>query len=549
MKRLIIKSLGLIIAIITMSSCEDFVDINRSPATISEVDPETFLYEVELCSATGSEWYDAYACKLRWVQYCANIWGYSTTNFTYFTDGIGSGVYNDYIDAGSYMKHMEYYVNENMPEQADKYKAVIEMARILFIFKGLYATDMHGSLIYSEGFSLRSGGDNNTPKYDTQEELFTKWDSELKNSISILQSATNQIDISGYDQVYGGDQSKWVKAANALRLRIALRWLKRDPEKAKSIAAEVLSGSIFSSTDDSFILYMDYKQGQGHDYQSIGDMDRASIPFMRYLNKYNDPRRRIFFKPNNCTPENIALYNETHQDDPIPTTVTRWEGGTVSYDYRTTDVGYKTRDNLNGLSMRVMCSPQVRLWYGADNSGSAGQWYPLITYADFCLMASEFVLDGVSSDKSAKEWYEEGLRASLKQWSEIGAYCAVENYEAITDEEINTFLAQEGIAWDESIAKEQIYCQFWVESFKNNNEGWCNWRRTGYPNETSTIVTFDPVMVNGEKQRVPRRKQFSYPLEGSTNYENVVESIQTMASDPEFGDIDDEFGRFWWDKE
>ncbi|WP_339841333.1 SusD/RagB family nutrient-binding outer membrane lipoprotein [uncultured Maribacter sp.] len=544
---------SLLCTIVLLSSCEkDFEDINKSPATVYTADPVTFLHNVQLnVSTASSTWVDSYATKLRWMQYCSNIWGYSQTNFTDI--GIGGTLYSEYNSMGSYVSHIPYYIEENMPEELDSYSNLIDVSRVLLIYKGIQASDTFGSLVYSEGWGTRSeNAETVTPVFQTQEELYTVWNNELKGIVNRLASATDQKNISNYDLAYGGDVNKWIKAANALRLRIALRLLKRAPDVAKTIAADVLgSDKHFESTNDSFILYFDNQWTTKGEWHSVIDMDRASAPFMTYLNKYDDPRKRLFFQPNNLTPENIAQYN-SEQTDPakhIAPTTTQWEGGTVSYDYRATDTNYMARSLEDGTDMRAMNRPQTRLWKGAQDSGSGGGWAPVVTYADFCFMASEFALEGVSSGKSAQEWYEEGVRASLRQWSDIGGHTQINNYEAITETEIEDFLSQTDIAWNPAIAKEQIYNQTWVEHFKNNNEAWALWRRTGFPNQSSSVVTWDPVIVLGQEQNVPRRSKFSYPAEGTPNYENMVDRFDKMSADPEFGNIDNEFGRLWWDKQ
>ena len=540
------------LSITLMTGCESFTDINNSVSTVYEVDPLTFLYKVqERNQGAGSTWTDSYACKLRWLQYCSNIWGYSTTNFTYFSSSIGSDLYSEWLDMGGYATHIEYYISKNMPEELPKYSNLIEVARILLINKGIATTDMHGSLAYTEGWGLRRGRPElENPKFDTQEELFTIWDQELKTAIEKLSTATDQVSLAGYDMAFKGDVSKWIKTANALRLRIALRMLKRNETKAKEIAAEVLKSSIPASTEAGVIIKFDKLYTNNGDWHSVIDMDRASAPFMRYLKTYNDPRKRIYFRINNLTSENIAQYN-SEQSDPeklIPADFTQWEGGTVSYDERKTDKRYFSRTLKDGTDMRAMNQPQVRLWKGMYDNGSGGSWFPNLTYADFCFMASEFSLLGVSNAKSAQQWYEEGVAASLKQWSAMGEYCKIYEYEPITDAEINDFLSQPGIAWNAANALEQIYCQSWVEHYKNTNEAWALWRRTGYPNQTSTIVTFDKVMINGEEQTVPRRTRFAYPAEGTPNKANMIDRIEKMAADVEFGEIQNEFGRLWWDK-
>lgn len=538
----------------SICSCDnDFVDINTDSGTVLEVDPVSMLYQAESKYNTyQSMWDDSYACKLRWMQYCTGIWGYGTTNFTFFNSRIGQTLYSEYNDVGAYTKHIEYLVSQMPAGEAANYEQLIQVGRIILICKGIATTDMHGSLVYSEGWGMRSGQEElKEPRFQTQEELFGLWDKELKEAIAGIQSAKDGVSLKGYDVCFNGDMTKWVKAANAVRLRIALRLYKRKPAEAKAIASEVLAGTIPASIDDSFIMYFDKLFTSGGDWHSVIDMDRASWPFMSYLKKYDDPRKRLFFQINNLTPENVAKYNaeQTDANKLIPSEFTRWEGGTVSNDYKAVDQRYIARSiKADGTDMRAANKPQTRLWKGMQDNGSGGSWFPLITYADFCFMASEFALDGVPSGKTAQEWYEEGVRSSLRQWSKIGDFCKINDFEAVTEDEIERFIAQDGIRWNPAMAKEQIYCQSFVEHFKNNNETWALWRRTGFPNQQSTIITWDPVLINNIQQDVPRRTRFSFPALGSPNHDNAVERIETMAKDPEFGLMTDEFGRLWWDK-
>lgn len=554
MKKIKYYIFGALTSMAALSSCDaNFTEINKNPDTVYNIDPEVCLYQVEnVMSNAGETWADSYACRLRWMQYCAGIWGYSTTNFTECA-GFAGSLYGNYNNAGKYATHIEHYVNTNMPDEAAAYSNMIEVARILLITKGIQASDVYGSLIYSEGWGTRNGNEEIVePAFQTQEELYTLWNQQLKEAASKLMTATNQKEFKSYDLAYAGDMTKWAKAANAMRLRIALRMLKQKPAEAKAIAQEVLSsGNNFESIDDSFILWFENKWTTYGDWHSVIDMDRASVCFMNYLKTYNDPRKRLFFQINNCTPENIAEFNAQETTTPaqiLPTNLTRWEGGQVSYDLWATDVN-RTSRYLGNIDMRPMNRPQTRLWKGAQDNGSGGGWVPLLTYADFCFMASEFTLEGVASGKTAQEWYETGVKASLRQWSDIADYCQINDYVAITDEEIDAFLAQEGIAWNPSMAKEQIYCQTWVEHLKNNNESWCLYKRTNYPSTTSKLVTWEPINVYGELQQVPRRKKFTAPSEGTPNYANQVKRYEDMAKEPNFGPLNSEFGRVWWDKE
>ncbi|MDR2915662.1 MAG: SusD/RagB family nutrient-binding outer membrane lipoprotein [Tannerella sp.] len=535
-----------------LSSCTDkFVEYNTDIRTIYEVEPERFLYNVQAnTSANGWEWYyDYYFANMRWLQYGCRPLGNTVTTFTYGNSNIWRQRYdNCFLNTGSYMRHMEYLASQ-LPN-ADAYTHAVEAARVTLIYQSIFTSDVQGSLAYTQGWSLRSGGDIEDPAFETQETLYGIWDNELKAAINKFNTATNQVSIKNYDMAFGGDISQWVKTANALRLRLALRWMKRDMNKAKSIAAEVLgSSNIPSSTDDSFVIWLSGVETNHSDFESIKDLIRGTVTFMGYLKKYNDPRKRMFFRENNLTPENVAKWNAANPNDRL-SEYGRYEAGTSNYDAMTKPEWVKMHKDrmMDGVNMTPLNFPQTRMFSGYYDGGSGGTWWPKLTYADFCFMAAEFVLNGVASSKSAEQWYTEGVRSSLELWNKAGDYCKIHNYVPMTDDEINTFMAQEGIKWNASIGKEQIYAQTYVEHFKNVNEAHALYRRVGYPNPISPVIANEACTANGVLQAVPRRFSFTPPIPGTSNYANNKERLDKMAEDPDFGNITDAFGRIWWDK-
>lgn len=557
--------------LIIQTSCTDgFENMNINPESLPKVDPEGLFYtaQVEVLTS-GHCWNSIYASKFRWMQYGAGIWGYTTTQYDYFMKSIGNSIYSEYNNMGSYVTHMRYLI-ENMPEnEKDSYENLKNISRILLISKGIQASDMFGSLVYTEGWLAREGkvdDESMTPSFETQEELSTLWNDQLKECIAALKAIENSsslISLKGHDRAYNGDVTKWIKAANGLRLRLATRLWKRKPDMALTIAKEVLDPAnanyIFNSNDDNFILWFDvlYTNIMGGDWHSIKDMDIATYAIMDYLNKTEDPRKRMYFVKNNLTPENIALFN-SKQDDLdkfIPEDFTHWEGSTASYDSFGTDKRRTNNSFTEGgksTNMRAANLPQVRLWKGNDTEGNGGNWAPIMSFSDFCFLAAEFVLrENISSTRSAQEWYEVGVRSSLDHWNTVAKFCDVVDYDAMTETEISNFLNHPDIKWDPAKALEQIYAQAYIDHFKNVDESYAQWRRTGYPNtSTSTIIEFEVPYILGEARIVPRRVTFDYPAPGSHNYENQVKRIDVMLQDPQFGgDIQNEYGRLWWDAE
>ncbi len=541
---------------ITHNSCtEDFVEINSNDRTVYKVGPVSFLYNVARNTRSSSwEWfYDFYTAQMRWMQYGVRSIGSTATVYTIWNPNIGEQRYRlCWLNTGSYAKHIEYYIDKNHASEKASYSNLIEAARVILIYQGILTSDMHGSLAYKEGWDLRSGGVNSEPAFDTQAELYDIWDAELKSAINKFKTNQNQKSLAGYDIAYNGDISKWIKAANGLRLRIALRLMKRNITKARAIAAEVLANpaDIMSGVDDSFIFWMDGKYSDNGDYSSVSNLIRASKTMMTYLNKYNDPRRRMFFRINNLTPGNVAEWNTLNPSNQIPSEFGRWEGGTANTDAGASDPKFvrRTLDPTGrAIDLQAVNRPQTRIFSGFFDSGSGGTWFPNVTYPDFCFMAAEFTLSGVASSKTAEQWYTDGVRGSLDLWSKVGSFCKIHDYSAITETEKTDFMNLADIKWNPAIGLEQIYCQSYIEHFKNSNEGWALWKRTGYPTNNSSIIALEDIYVGQVKQQMPRRLRFSYPMPGTANYENYKNRIDVMAADPNFGPIASEHGRVWWD--
>lgn len=565
--KILVISLLVVIAGLQMNSCTNgFEDLNSDPASIPTVNPQEMLYTAEIQMLTAAHcWNSIYASKFRWMQYGANIWGYSQTQYDYFSTSIGNSIYNEYNEMGSYVTNIAYLVGQT--SKPEDYSNLVQVSRILLIAKGIQTSDLFGSLIYTQGWLAREGKIDDTsmtPEFDTQEQLSVLWDNQLKECIENLKntlSSTTQISLKGSDRAYNGDTKKWIKAANGIRLRLASRLWKRDESRALSIASEVLSPSnseyIFNSNDDSFILWFDnlYTNIHGGDWHSIKDMEIASYCLMDYLKRTEDPRKRMYFVINNLTPENIKAFNE-QQTDPakkLPEEYTQWEGSTISYDgftkERRRNQFYLDKDGQK-IDMRPANTPQVRLWKGNDTEGGGSNWAPVMTNADFSFLAAEFVLIGkVSSAKSAQQWYEDGLRASLDQWNFIGKYCDIDRYQAMTEEEITNFLNHPEIKWNQSTALEQIYAQTYIEHYKNVDEAHAFWKRTDYPNINSKIVKFEQPIILSVPRIIPRRVKFSYPNEGVHNSENLKKRLDEMVKDKQFGEIDNPYGRLWWDSE
>ena len=82
----------LISGLVLFSSCTDgFLETNTNVETTKDVEPERFLYNVQVSTKSSSwEWYyDYYAAQMRWMQYGVRIIGNTRTTYTIFNSNIG----------------------------------------------------------------------------------------------------------------------------------------------------------------------------------------------------------------------------------------------------------------------------------------------------------------------------------------------------------------------------------------------------------------------------------------------------------------------------
>ena len=143
-------------------------------------------------------------------------------------------------------------------------KNINAILRIYRVYMMSVITDIYGDAPYNEA-RLGYLKEIYNPKYDTQEDIYNDFFTELKDAASALDAANDRI--TG-DVIYNGDVAKWIKLANSLRLRYAMRISDVAPEKARKEFEDALTsegGVLTSGSDDALIKYMDISFSFGQD--------------------------------------------------------------------------------------------------------------------------------------------------------------------------------------------------------------------------------------------------------------------------------------------
>ncbi|AMR41722.1 SusD/RagB family nutrient-binding outer membrane lipoprotein [Elizabethkingia anophelis] len=551
------KILFIITGCILLNSCtREFAETNTNPADVLSVSPED-LFPTAIQANFGNSfeyYYDYYRGIMPWSQLTVPSSG-NAQEFMNNAANMNARYANFYGTYGGLLTDMIYIIDSKTAQEQSRYVYIKSVARIMKVYYAWYVSDANGSMPYIEAFKARYGG-TKTPKYETQDQLYKIFDDELKDAANQIQNApaSSQVTFGNKDLIYGGKMDKWIKAANTIRIKIALRLSKRDPQRMVSIINDAISRPLMTSPDDDFSI-------RGRRFTEHGNFNPSgfygSAPLINFMvNKNdslkNDPRLPIFFYRNDYSESNIkTLINAKllPASDINKANNNRYVGGVSSPDASGKAREYNgARRRYNNKVYDTISRIQERLWQPDFNAGSGNSIMPLITYSDLCLMKAELAFNKIIGGDPAV-FYKQGIEASIETYNKIAKEAVISNYIPTTASQISQFMSSPDVDYNPSIGLQQIYIQQFINYFKQPNEAWALIKRTGMPNE-NTLLKLEVLYGGGNPLTMPRRMALPSPSKDNLNYNNQQAALEEMQKDPGFGQQPDNIkGRIWWDKQ
>lgn len=552
-KTFIILSAALLAGI--SSSCSDsyMEDLNTDKSKANSIDPNAQLTTAELQTYGDLGMVEIYRNYLyAFTQQLMGCW--NTTNYggrhTVDNNEMGRIWTSFYPKA---IKNLTDAIHRS--EEDENRKNINAILRIYRVYMMSVITDIYGDAPYSEA-GLGYLKEIYNPKYDTQEDIYNDFFTELKDAASALNAANDRI--TG-DVIYNGDVAKWIKLANSLRLRYAMRISDVAPEKARKEFEDALAsegGVLTSGSDDALIKYMDISFSFGQesytDYrgnalsQLLFGNDPANNPsylcstFFNQLYNTKDPRTfmiaRFYYD---------GLMSQTSPDNRIDLTdeitgkgiaMNPCQPGAFSYD--PWPQGYdsdmmkeiaKTNPSVETTMARETEPKLANNFLRGDNPGV------VMTCAEVNLLLAEASLKKWNTGGTVEGFYSKGVRAAMDFLADNYGY------DRISDNDFNTYIADNGTGHTEQQAKAAINTQAWILHFTNPAECWANVRRSGYPRLKSPAEYGFGQYLTGGKD-IPVR--LCYPtLESSYNKPGYDEALKRM------GGKDSWNTHVWWDVE
>lgn len=240
----------LVALVVSGTSCkkEFFTDANINPNSPANVIPSAKLSSVEAALAYTQG---------------GDLSRYSSL-FTQQTIGFSrqAEAYYQYIltsqDADNLWGNLYTSVMSNcldLMKQSDenKYNEYAGISRVLMAYTLQITVDAWGNIPYTEAFK---GVDNLQPKFDSDISVYAAIDAMLDRAITELEDANPGVLVpEGDDFIFGGDASRWIKMAHALKARIAIHQSKGNSAKA-AIALTQVNLALSANADNAVFKFV-----------------------------------------------------------------------------------------------------------------------------------------------------------------------------------------------------------------------------------------------------------------------------------------------------
>ena len=505
------------------SGCtEKYLDINSNPYEPGDLNPDDYALGSAMNNLAGT----VVSADVNTAQFTdcllggpcggyfadSGAWAFSISNFNATNDWTRVFMMSDQIIPVLYSNLNQVQIVSQNTDNPVPYA----IAMIIKVAAMSRVTDTYGPIPYTQiGVDGRV-----TVPYDSQETVYNAFFDELDEAIATLSENSSSALVPTADYVYSGNVQQWIKFANSLKLRLAMRISYANPAKAREMAESAVNqefGVIESNEDNAAWHY--FGSITNPLFTAInynGDESRPSAEIVCYMNGYNDNRRASYF------------VNEDGAFD---------------------------SDVYVGLRRSIDRTDEARAYfpsYSAINisANDAIQW---MNAAEVAFLRAEGVaVFEFNLGGTAKDFYEQGIRLSFAQWGASGEDDYIEDDRSVpqtyTDPAgLNSYastISDITIKWDESASteekQERIITQKWIANWMLGSEAWADYRRTGYPRLIPAPAAGNKSGGVVDSNRGARR--MPYPSEeNANNYENVQYARDHYLNGPDNMATD-----VWW---
>ena len=518
MKKIFYNIVFITLIAVALNSCSKKYNQYFSDANRPENVPPALVLNGVLVDMTEGVWNQTQL----WNQFYAR-------NYAYY----GNQEYNwtgaslNYTTLKNVIK-MEEEAKKSGAKDLNPYAALGKFFRAYFFYT---MTNKVGDLPLKEALQSL---ENQTPKYDTQKEIFVqilKWLDDANNDLTQLINAAD-VSLLG-DFYFNNDLRKWQKTVNTFKLRVLISLSKKEADadlsiktrfaetmanKAKYPVMEGMADNLQYTYNNAFNRYSTNPDNFGFDAERYN----MSATYLNTLVNLKDPRVFVVAEPagkkvaSGISPTDHAAFVGARSDEDLTDMAAKAGGGEYSF------IGRKK-------------------YYSTYTAEPGIQ----IGYIEMCFNIAEAIHRGWITG-NAEDWYKKGIMASIGFYGIVNGANTVNfqkagqslgNYNAYTiNVDLDAYYNQSAVKYAGANATglNQILIQKYLAFFQNSGwEAYYNYRRTGVP----AFAQGGP--GTGNSGAIPKR--FQYPRsELTTNEANLNEALKRQ-----FGGTDNINAAMW----
>jgi hypothetical protein len=286
-----VKIAGLMfVSALMFVSCDQWIDteINTSPDSPADVPINLMLPAVEQTLGFVMCGNDMVLTTNNWMQQVDGVSRQSLdiARYTYLpsaVDNLWSTIYADLLINSSIIIDK----SENTEGKSSPYNAGIGKV-VMATTLGL-ATDVFGDMPFSD--ALKGNQNVLTPKFDTQEQIYTSLYELLDGAVADFGKASseNLVAVKG-DVIYAGNIAKWKKAAYSIKARHILQLSKVKGNAAFTDALAAVANGFSSNADDMMVPWESANHNPIFQFmEQRGDV-RMGATLVDLMKSISDPR-------------------------------------------------------------------------------------------------------------------------------------------------------------------------------------------------------------------------------------------------------------------
>lgn len=522
---LIKKSLLLLALMATLfvvvPGCKKYLDVNQNLNSPTNVPVSTLLTAMEV--NIGSSFAIGSTLGTGLGVYTHQISNYGSFD-RYGIDG--SAMSGTWSSLYTTLTNLDVIISQATNENRYVYAGI---GKILKAYTTSMMVDVWGDIPYEE-FNQFKGGIKQ-PKFDDDATIYPKLLTLLDAGIADLNNPALSAKPGADDIVYGGNTTKWKKAANTIKLKLYTQM-----RRVKNVSAEVTAllanpSQLINSQSESFLFPFGPNAATDDRYPGYGEYDAAQrgseIPshwIYEIMKGYNaniyagtvDPRVPYYFynqKSASGSPENCTEYRDGGFITLIFGSNGSCHGGSNSNTYSLLGI-YPVGGRYDDGAGKSISATGGAL--NASNAATGAAPQRALTYADRLYLEAELIHAGLAPGNE-RDVFSAALNASIDQVDYV-----ITNYikpsqtvpllasqPATTVYKADILLAFDGGTADKKL--EYIMTQKWLSRYGNSVDNYTDYRRTGYP------VMFSPAPI-GTTTSVQPPNGPAVPVANGTKY-------------------------------